>query len=50
MAGDHAPASAGANADMAEHEKTYAGFLLVVKIAATVTIVTLLALYFTLAR
>lgn len=48
MAGDHASGSAGA--DFAEHEKTYLGFLLVLKISSAVTVAVLLSLYFFLAR
>jgi hypothetical protein len=43
-------AASGMNADMAEHERTYRGFLLVLKLSAAVTAVTLLMLYFFLAR
>ena len=43
-------AQASANADWAEHERTYRMFLWLLKAAAAVTAIVLLALFFTLAR
>jgi hypothetical protein len=42
--------AASVNADMAEHERTYRGFILMIKLSAAVTVTTLLLLYFFLAR
>ena len=50
MASNRTPATAGADADMAEHEKTYKGFLWVLKFSGAATVAILLALYFFLAR
>lgn len=50
MASNRAPASAGADADWTEHEKTYRGFLWIVKFSAATTVVVLVALYYFLAR
>jgi hypothetical protein len=38
------------SADMAEHERTYRGFLLALKLSAAVTVATLLLMYFFLVR
>lgn len=48
MASNRGPAYA--DADWAEHERTYRTFLWLLKAAATVTAFVLLALYFMLAR
>jgi hypothetical protein len=45
---DAAPASD--YADMAEHERTYRGFILTIKISTAVVVATLLLMYFFLAR
>ncbi len=47
---DYDTASAGMDADMAEHERTYRGFLLTLKLSGAVTAVTLILMYFFLAR
>jgi len=41
---------AGADMDWAEHEKTYNGFLWLLKFSAAASAITLLALFFFLAR
>jgi hypothetical protein len=45
---DATPASA--YGDMAEHERTYQGFILTIKISTAVVAATLLLMYFFLAR
>ena len=50
MASSQDAVPAGMNADMAEHERTYRGFLLAIKLSAAATAVTLLLMFFFLAR
>jgi hypothetical protein len=50
MAGHNAPASGSTDAEFAAHMRTYRGFLLFMQVCLALTIVTLLALYFFLAR
>jgi hypothetical protein len=43
-------ASEGSNSDLAAHERTYHGFLLLLKFSAAISAVTMALLYFFLAR
>lgn len=47
---DYDSASRGMDSDMAEHERTYRGFLLTLKLSGAVTAATLILMYFFLAR
>lgn len=50
MAGNHTRAPVEPIHDLDAHNRTYRGFLLLLKLATALSIVTLLALYFFLAR
>jgi hypothetical protein len=50
MAVRHRGGSGGSDLDLAAHERTYRGFLLLLKFSAAVTAVALVLLYFFLAR
>ncbi len=50
MAVRHNGGSGGSDLDLAARERTYRGFLLLIKISAAATAVTLVLLYFFLAR